>query len=794
MSETHSIGLLEKASQARARYSHSDPGLRKSDWTKGIDANDQKEILDRIEELTKSARIASEPELFAVKAKKSGILLPILVNLIAILVVAGALFGISTYWKRNQTATAANDASLNSAEGKLLAELKRSSSSELEAKDKEIADIKTRMETLDKEKGALASSIEERIKAREAELRAALKAELDAERRRLEAQGYSDDVVAAKMKDFEAKKNAEYQAKLADFQKSAEAERERAEANYAKLRADYEKNLTGLADERKRIQDEAQKREIELRTSLEARAKSLESENAQAAQGLAAAKAELQRLEDQRKTTQSAEDRITGLYATVQRSLSDGRYADAALQAAGLRTYLDDPAVAALPQLASRREADIFAAESLSALAKLKLDAASSDTSRLLVQAELVKKAQDAAAAGKAALEAGDFKAADARYHEALATVPTIMAAHDYFTSRAADEEAARKAQLESKLAEANVSWKAAEYEAALTAYEDALVYLPLSAGERRDYAARLEKSAVEAASRSKAISASKAAREIIAQARRDAASSQWEASFSGYLSVLTDFSAAKEAPEAVKGLGTAMLAMEKDAADKSVAAETASLQLQSEIDVLKASLAEAQIRYNEDLDAARKEGAASAASMAAQKDSLLAEKDGRIAELQKLLAQAETQSQAAGGVLPEPGKNASIEELRAANEALRNAAGKYEAILTSYRAYTQSEDAILAKPDANVVDAHAALDGFLSGPEARALFPDLRDRIARYEQAFQEAGQKEVLFNAADILKNGLSIEDGAARAGYFSALRQRYANDEAMLSFIAEVEKRAK
>jgi len=88
------------------------------------------------------------------------------------------------------------------------------------------------------------------------------------------------------------------------------------------------------------------------------------------------------------------------------------------------------------------------------------------------------------------------------------------------------------------------------------------------------------------------------------------------------------------------------------------------------------------------------------------------------------------------------------------------------------------------------MVEARARLDAFLSSPVLSVAMPGMRARIARYLSSFQTAGQKEVLFNAADIVDGAARIRDPAVRARYFSDLEKRWSADPAMLEFLTTIE----
>ncbi len=195
---------------------------------------------------------------------------------------------------------------------------------------------------------------------------------------------------------------------------------------------------------------------------MEATAKQLEAQSATDKAGLDRAKAELARLQDLQTKAQAEDDRVLGLYGTIQAALRDRRFEAAAAGADALAAYLKDPSLRQNAALQGRRNADLFVAETLALFARSELDRASSDSSRLLAQAELLASARGASVAAQAALKAGDVSLAQAKYQEALSKVPEILAAHQYFLDQLQASEAAKRSALSDSLASANRDLEAA--------------------------------------------------------------------------------------------------------------------------------------------------------------------------------------------------------------------------------------------------------------------------------------------------------------------------------------------
>lgn len=796
MSMSSNVGLLGKASHLRDSEGLASTPATEGDWGSGIDAKDRAEISARLNELTQKSRINAEPSTFVVKAKKKGVLMPVVVNLATILGVALAVFFLVRVFGKEEAETAENGVALQSTEGKLIAELKKESASQLDAKDRQIAEIQQRMAELDRQKSDLAFSMEARIKAKETELKATMAAEIEAERQRLLALGLSEAAVQDRIRKFEAEKNAEYSRQIAAFQKQAEAERSAQEAKLAAVRAEYEANMASLADERKKIQAEAQKREEALRASLDAKAASMAAENAQNLAGLQSAKAELARLEDQKKKAAGADEKVTALYASVKKALDEKRYADAALQAAALRSYLDDPEVLAMSSLAARRPADVFASESLGELARIQLDRASVDSGKLLRQAELLQSIQNAVAEGKRLADSGDRRAAEAKYNEALGLVPDIMAAHSYFLSRSDADNAKRTAALLDSLSAANEAYRARDYAAVAARYEDALAFLPISAEERHDLVSRVMEAGSDASEKARRTTQSKAAKSVLDQSQRDLKAGNWGKAYAGFLSILEGFPNSDQAAAAARGARSAFDGMMKEASAGGDEGRKQAAELQARVDELTKQVEAASIAKDEAVRLARTEDAETLRS-------LMAEKDKAIADLEAALRQAQEQSLAsqggAGGTGGQAGASAdtaaTIAALKAENDRLQDAASRYDAILSAYRNYFPGGEGQAARAQ-DATQVYGNLMAFLADPATDAAFPGLATTVKGLflelrtsTAATSTRDEVDICLRFVDIMKNYPAQAD---RDRELKALESEYSRQPALLALIREMERK--
>ncbi|MDR2731340.1 MAG: hypothetical protein LBB81_10655 [Treponema sp.] len=123
------------------------------DRTCGISVEEQREILSRINGIAeKNRRSLSEGSKGGntrFKAKKSGGLFPALVNITAVLVLAGGAFLLFYFNRKNDITIRAGDKAYSSAEQALIVEIRRDTALQIETKEKEIAVIQSRLDNVD---------------------------------------------------------------------------------------------------------------------------------------------------------------------------------------------------------------------------------------------------------------------------------------------------------------------------------------------------------------------------------------------------------------------------------------------------------------------------------------------------------------------------------------------------------------------------------------------------------------------------------------------------------------------
>ncbi len=112
-------GLFQRAQEIR-NHAQAGPGSENEfilDEQSGISKEDQQEILEEIEKVSEESRISVTPETMAIKAAKRGFVFPLLVNIFAVLLLAGGGFTLYYLFQRGETVLMEEGSAIASAEG-----------------------------------------------------------------------------------------------------------------------------------------------------------------------------------------------------------------------------------------------------------------------------------------------------------------------------------------------------------------------------------------------------------------------------------------------------------------------------------------------------------------------------------------------------------------------------------------------------------------------------------------------------------------------------------------------------
>jgi chromosome segregation ATPase len=272
----------------------------------GISEEEQREILARINGIAEKNRLSlsagsgdnsSVKKNQRFKAQKSGRIFPVLVNLTAILALAGGFIVLSSFQGKTDAQVREGTKVYNSAERALIEEIRKETSSRLEAKEREISLITSKL------------------------------ANIDAELRDL----YSNTV------------------ELNEDQ----------QAVGIMLRATQEEYLATLAQlqyERSQILEEARTREEILQTQLENRTRELIDVSQQSAAEINLARDELNRITTEQAQSATVEAQMNAFFANLNNQLAENRFEDASSTLNSMRNFLDTPAFQTLRSIQARRD------------------------------------------------------------------------------------------------------------------------------------------------------------------------------------------------------------------------------------------------------------------------------------------------------------------------------------------------------------------------------------------------------------------------------------------------------
>lgn len=737
-------GLLRKAQEIRAANGTGGFDLSLDD-SAGISKEDQQDILVHIDRVAQSSRILAGPDTWKVKPLKRGFAAPLLVNLFAVLVLGAGLFGLWKYLGSSGSAQAVSTTVISTAEGKLLQEIRREAEGRILEKDREITAIQEKLASLDREKGQLLSSVEDRVKAKETELRAELAAELEKERQRLTAAGLTPATIEERLKAYEQEKTAALKRELDEYARKADEERLAIQASLDKARDEFQASLQTATSERQRILDESRRREQELRAQLDEKNKALEAERARTAESLEAARTELTRYNEEAAQARSAEDGLIGLYAAARSAIQEGRLEEAARSAEAIRQYLSDPSLARFAALSRRRESDLFAVDLVERTVSAERARTSADSARVGDAMTAVGRIREEASRASEALNEGNREEADAAYRRMLSALPELSAAlaflDENYTARAAGAVLVQKGELDRAWADLESAIASRDLSAFDTAYRDLLTSASLDEGRAGLALQRAKEAGALSLVASRRAADTQAAAAPLRAAEEDLAARRWLEALGGYAAVLARYPFAEQVPQALEDLRRSGRALTE-------AFQKYRTDTEERIRVLEGQLASVQGTSDIAADRAARTTAAgvSPAEFAAMRE----ERDRLKAELE-------------------------------------SAQARYTSVTAAYTAYTEEEDAILsAGGNMALVAGRARMDQFLDNDAVTAALPGMRARISRYLEAFQAAGQKEVLFNAADIVDGAARIRDPAVRDRYFRDLETRYAGNASMLEFL--------
>lgn len=334
------------------------------DTSSGISEEEQSVILGEIDAIAMKNRLHPTKDDLAVKAKKRGTLFPVLVNVCSAVLLAGALVAIYFVSQRNASDFQNSAVFSESASRSLIQSIRRETGAIIDAKDQEIAEISARLEEIDNQLREFQRYMEMRLQQREAELRAQIEREIEAERRRLTELNLSEQAAAEQLRLFVAQREAWMNDQLASFRRQMEAQRVDLEVQLRSL----SEQLAVLQRERARLLEEARIREENLQAQLIERTNQLTVSQEQSRTDLTTAHDALFRLNSELERSNLIERELSGFYERVGRHIQSGNLDEAMAVLVSMRDFINTPAFQQLGIMQSRRDFYLASADLLSGM------------------------------------------------------------------------------------------------------------------------------------------------------------------------------------------------------------------------------------------------------------------------------------------------------------------------------------------------------------------------------------------------------------------------------------------
>jgi hypothetical protein len=466
-------GLYRKALtfhevQLRALETSAEPHGGNGGNGDGISSEERAKISDHIENLLTESRKKISPQTLQYSAKRRGAMLPVMSNVVIFAVFILVGFVIFRLLNHQEQFIATGQATVVGAENKLIAAMKKQTEAELAGKDQAILDAQKKLQGLSQEQQRLRDQASSALSVKEQALQADFDARLSAEKARLQQQGLSAAAQSRELSDFQAARQREMAAQLADARRQADAELSARQKSLAVLASQYQSDLEAARQQRIQIQAESAQKEAGLRSQY--------AQNLQAAQSAgAAAQQELARLRSQREKDQLVLDQLLAGYSRINADLQAQDLAGAQKELDSLRAYLNDPSVGSLPTIQKRRSVEMFLIDSLDNLIRSRRSPASPQAEASSEAAAQLRSISDFVARGDALSKAGNLSEARNAYLQALRVVPSVDRGYLALEGLRSSEDMQKRQAADAGLQKANLFYQAGDFSASLSQYRQAV-------------------------------------------------------------------------------------------------------------------------------------------------------------------------------------------------------------------------------------------------------------------------------------------------------------------------------
>ncbi len=351
------------------------PGV--SDLSEEIAEDEKREILAQIE--TAMAETGISPVAGGLRARKKGLLLPLLINAAALAAIVGVAVVALAFYSIRQMNLALEARRYFSTEAKLLEAFKAEAEKQLREKDATIFQIYQQLEEFGRKRSEINELVEINILTKDRELAGVIDAQLESTAARLKEDGVSESEIREKVSELERELEANRSTQLELYQQDMQ-----------EIVVGSEKGQSGEQDLVSELRAKAARERERLEQDLAAREQVLRAELAAAEQE---ARGEVLDLEYKLETLAGlrakeldAASEIDYRFAAVLDRIADAEALSALEDLTELKRFLTSKADSELPAVASRLDSDLSLARALEELIAAR--AASSDAAVRLQTAE----------------------------------------------------------------------------------------------------------------------------------------------------------------------------------------------------------------------------------------------------------------------------------------------------------------------------------------------------------------------------------------------------------------------
>ncbi|GHV66900.1 hypothetical protein AGMMS49928_02720 [Spirochaetia bacterium] len=327
----------------------------------GISVEEQREILSGLETLTEKNHLELPESSFKIPAKKKGGLFPLLINAAAVILVAGGFFLLFSFHGQEDLKVREGTVVLGITERALIQEIRKETAREITAKEREITDMIDKLADVDIEVQELQKAADRQLNEREAELRAIMAREIEAERQRLMAQNLSEAAIAERLRAFDAERILRLDGELNSFRAQLETERQQSAGNLQRLQEEYRTSLTNLQTERAQILEASRIREANQKAQAEKQLGELSGRYEQSRAELGTAQEELRRLSSEQERAALVEGQLAGFYSSVQNQLHAEQLKEAGDTLNAMREFINTPSFRNVRALQNRKDMHLAA-------------------------------------------------------------------------------------------------------------------------------------------------------------------------------------------------------------------------------------------------------------------------------------------------------------------------------------------------------------------------------------------------------------------------------------------------